>query len=176
MPKGQKREGWSNPGKGRFGEILDDILGSGAQRVFETVQRVTPKCGFCGASTILRCESCGAYVCNVHGFVNARAWNQYTVVCAECMSRAFDFVRVEPPPNYARPDEMPWQYQDQPWDILGVRWDADSQTIDKAFKARAREVHPDMASDDLDRVRREREMKTVSAAYAWMKERAGRQP
>ena len=169
-----QQSGWGSAGKGRFGELLDEIMGIGAQKFAETVQRVTPKCSFCGASTILRCQACGAYVCNVHGFVNAQTWNQYTVVCSECMSRAFDFVTVAPPPNYARPDEMPWHHQDQPWDILGVRWNASMEEIDKAFKAKARQVHPDRASDDIDRARRERAMKKVSAAYEWMKERAGR--
>jgi hypothetical protein len=166
--------GWGSAGKGRFGEMLDEIMGLGAQRFAETVHRVAPKCGFCGTSTILRCQACGAYVCNVHGFVNVRAWNQYTVVCSECMSHAFDFVEVSPPPNYARPDEMPWHYEDQPWDVLGVRWNASPEEIDKVFKIIARKVHPDRASDDIDRARREREMKKVSAAYQWMKQRAAR--
>lgn len=170
-----QRSGWSSPGsKGRFGEMLDEIMGLGAQKFAETVHQYTPKCGFCGTSTIIRCKNCGAYFCNVHGFVNVRAWNQYDGVCSDCMSRVFDFVRVEPPPNYARPDEMPWNHQDQPWDILGVNWNSTPEEIDKAFKAKAREVHPDRASDDIDRARRERDMKKASAAYEWMKDRAGR--
>jgi DnaJ-class molecular chaperone len=90
------------------------------------------------------------------------------------MSQVFDFVEVMPPPNYARPDEMPWHHDEEPWDILRIRWDAGPEEVDRAFKARAREVHPDRATDDIDRARREREMKKVSAAYEWMKQRAGR--
>ena len=174
MADKSQRSGWAGGARSKFGDILDEVIGSGAQKVFETVHRVTPKCGYCGTSTILRCASCGQYVCNLHGFVNARAWNQYTVICSECVSHHFDFVRVEPPPNYAAPDEMPWNHEVEPWDVLGVRWDASPEDVDKAFKARAREVHPDRAKDDLDRVRREREMSTASAAYEWMKQRAGR--
>jgi hypothetical protein len=170
----EKRSGWAAGGRSPFGELLDEIIGSGAQRVFETVHRVTPKCGFCGTSTIMRCQQCGRNVCNVHGFVNARAWNRYTVICSECVSAHFGFVEIEPPPNYARPDEMPWQHEEQPWDILGIRWDADEVTLNKAFKAQARKVHPDHASDDIDRARRERAMSRVTEAYEWMKQRLGR--
>lgn len=172
MPNQQR--GWGSAGKGRFGEMLDEIMGLGAQKFAETVQRVTPKCASCGASTIIRCHNCGAFFCNIHGYVNVKAWNEYDGVCSECMSQAFDFVTVAPPPNYAKPDEMPWHHQEDPWDILGVRWDASPEEVDKAFKARAREVHPDRASDDIDRARREREMKRASAAYEWMKQKAGR--
>lgn len=174
MPNQRQRGGWAGGASSKFGDILDEIIGSGAQKVFETVRRVTPKCGFCGTSTILRCAACGQHVCNLHGFVNARAWNQYTVICSQCVSRHFEFVRVEPPPNYAAPDEMPWHHETDPWDILGVRWDASLDEIDKGFKTRARAVHPDRATNDIDRARREREMSVVSAAYEWMKHRAGR--
>ena len=174
MADQKKSGGWSGGSRGRFGDILDEVIGSGAQKVFETVHRVTPKCGFCGTSTILRCAVCGQHVCNIHGFVNARAWNQYTVICSGCMSNHFDFVRVEPPPNYAPPDEMPWQHQEQPWDILEVQWNATPEEIDKAFKAKAKKVHPDHAKNDIDRARREREMRMTSAAYEWMKQRAGK--
>lgn len=170
----ENQSGWGSAGKGRFGEMLDEIMGLGAQKFAETVQRVTPKCSFCGTSTIIRCHNCGAFFCNVHGFVNVRAWNEYDGVCSECMSQAFEFVTVAPPPNYAKPDEMPWHHKEDPWDILGVRWNATPEQVDKAFKARAREVHPDRASNDIDRARREREMKRASAAYEWMKHKAGR--
>jgi len=173
MPE-EKRSGWAGGPRGRFGDLLDEIIGSGAQKVFETVHRVTPKCQFCGTSTIMRCQQCGRSVCNVHGFVNARAWNQYTVVCSECMAQHFDFVEIAPPPNYARPDEMPWQHEEQPWELLGVRWDADEATLNKAFKAKARKVHPDRATDEVDRKRREKAMRKITLAYEWMKERAGR--
>ncbi len=174
MAERKKRAGWADGG-GQFRDLLDEIIGSGAQRVFETVHRVTPKCQFCGTSTIMRCQACGKNVCNIHGFVNAKAWNRYTVVCSECMGAYFPFVEIEPPPNYASPDEMPWQHDEEPWAILGISWDADESAIGKAFKAKAREVHPDHASDEVDRARRDRAMKRVTAAYEWMTQRLGRQ-
>jgi hypothetical protein len=110
-------------------------------------------------------------VCRVHAFVNAVAIDQYNIICSHCISHYFEFVSVEPPPHaqyQQQPDESPWPHQEKPWDVLGVNWYAQEEEIENARKRRAREVHPDHAKDERDRLQREKAMKLVNAAAEWM--------
>lgn len=171
QPK-QKAAGWA---KTMFGSMLDELIGSGAQKVVETARQVAPKCAFCYSPTIVKCQACGRFVCRVHVFVNAVAVDRYNVICSDCISHHFDFVSVEPPPHYAnyqhqhaQQEEARWPYPEQPWDILGINWYAQEEEIEAARKQKARQVHPDHASDEQDRVQREKAMKMVNAAAEYM--------
>lgn len=168
-------QGKSWAANGLFGSFLDELIGSGAKKVIETARQVAPKCGFCGLPTVVRCMSCGQFVCRVHGFVNAQAIDRLNVICAHCISQHFPFVTVEPPRhNHGPQQEEPWMHQKKPWEILGIDWHAPDEEIEAARKKKAREVHPDRASGEQDRLRREEAMKLVNAAAEWMlKKRRG---
>jgi hypothetical protein len=153
---------------GLFGGLLDEVLGSGVQYVMQTVKDRAPKCELCGTTTILRCWSCGKFVCNVHGFVNARAWDQVTCVCAECMAKHFDFVEIAPPP-YQGADELEWPHEERPHEILGIHWFSTEEQINAAYKEKAKAAHPDHGGSS-------EEMKRLNAAREYMLRRRGRGP
>jgi hypothetical protein len=167
MPVPPKRQGPTQQG-GMFGSLLDDMLGSGVNRIFQTVRQYTPKCAICGASTIFRCQSCGTFVCNTHGFINAQAWDKYTTVCSRCMSQHFDFVQVAPPNNWYGNDDEQWPYDQDPLEILDLTWQATPKEINDQFRKKAKLVHPDRASDEDDRRVREEQMKILTAARDWL--------
>ena len=154
---------------GLFGSFLDELIGSGAKKVLETARQVAPKCGFCGQPTVVRCMNCGQFVCRTHAFVNAQALDKLNVICAHCVSQHFPFVTVEPPKQYHYgSQEEPWTHSKKAWEILGIDWHAPDEEIEAARKKRAREVHPDRATDEQDRIKREEAMKQVNAAAEWM--------
>lgn len=170
----EQNNSWAH--RSLFGSFLDELIGSGAKRVMETAKQVAPKCGFCGQPTIVRCMACGRFVCRTHGFVNAQSLEKFNVICSECISKHFDFVTVEPPKhhNYGPQQDEPWNHRQAPWDVLGVQRFAPDEEIEAARKKRAREVHPDRATDEQDRLKREEAMKLVNAAAEWMlKKRRG---
>lgn len=169
----EREKSWAN--KSLFGTFLDELIGSGAKRVMETAKQVAPKCGFCGLPTLVRCMSCGRFVCRFHGFVNAQSLERFNVICSECVSQHFPFVTVEPPKHHYDPQQDEhWNHRQKPWEILGIDWYAPDEEIEAARKNGAREVHPDRASDERDRIKREEAMKLVNAAAEWMlKKRRG---
>jgi hypothetical protein len=141
MPR-DRRAKRRSPGAGLFGGLLDEVLGSGVQYVAGVVKERAPKCNLCGTTTILRCWSCGKFVCNVHGFVNARSWDQVTCVCSECMSKHFDFIEIAPPPHWPA-DDMEWPHEERPHEILGIHWYSTEEQINAAYKELAKTAHPD---------------------------------
>jgi len=173
---GRAKKGWEAQ-RTMFGSLLDEMIGSGAQHVFDTVKQVAPKCAFCYSPTIFRCMSCGKFVCRTHAFANVQSVEHFNVICAECIGQHFPFVTVAPPPGASsygpegssppRDDES-WPYREKPWEILGINWYAKEDEIKDAFKREAKRVHPDHASDEKDRQARERAMKMVAAAKEWM--------
>jgi hypothetical protein len=166
----EQQKSWAH--KSLFGTFLDELIGSGAKRVMETAKQVAPKCGFCGLPTVVRCMSCGRFVCRTHGFVNAQSLEKFNVICSECISEFFPFVTVEPPRHHpGQQQDDPWNHSQKPWEILGIDWHAPDEEIEAARKKRAREVHPDRATDEHDRVKREEVMKLVNAAAEWMLKR-----
>lgn len=147
---------------GMFGSLLDEVLGSGVKRVVETVvQKTTVPCNFCGTRTVFRCASCGKFVCNIHCFVNAQAWNEVTVICSECISQSFDFVHVAQAQQQFY--DQDWPYRQRPWDILGVPRYANELEINSAFKEKAKMVHPDIGGNH-------KEMSILGSARMWMLE------
>lgn len=67
----------------------------------------------------------------------------------------------------ATPDEMILMLGDgsQPWyEVLGVPQDALKSQIDNAFKAMARDLHPDLAADEQDRAERTTAMQRLNKA------------
>lgn len=170
---GPKQRGWNDPSL--WGSMLDELIGSGAKRVVETAKRVAPKCGYCGQPTLVRCMNCGQYVCRAHGFVNAPAFDKINVLCSGCISQHFPYVTVEPPPGarYHPQDDNPWPHETHPWDVLGVSPYAEKEEIEAARKSRAREVHPDKAKNEQERLEREKAMKLVNAAAEWMLAKKG---
>lgn len=163
-----KHKSWATP---LFGSFLDELIGSGAKKVMETARQVAPKCGFCGLPTVVRCMNCGKFVCRTHGFVNAQSIDKLNIICSECISQFFPYVTVEPPKYQQQggpQQEEPWPHRQKPWEVLGVDWHAPDEVIETARKKRAREVHPDRASDENDRLKREEAMRLVNAAAEWM--------
>jgi hypothetical protein len=156
-PRSRRRDKPQTP----FGSILDEVMGSGVKYVVDTVRQAAPKCAFCGSPTILRCQACGQVVCNVHGYVNARSLQEVQTVCAACMSSAFDFVEMGAPPQHPE-DGIEWQYDEAPWDVLGVHAFSTVEEIEKAYKQVARQVHSDVGGSD-------EAMKKVNAARAYMR-------
>jgi hypothetical protein len=159
MARARKRS--SSKPQSPFGSLLDEVMGSGVKYVVDTVRQAAPKCAFCGSPTILRCQACGQVVCNVHGYVNARSIQEVQTVCAACMSSAFDFVEMGPPPTHPE-DGLEWHYDEPPWEILGVHAFSTVEEIEKAYKQAARKVHSDVGGSD-------EAMKRVNAARAYMK-------
>lgn len=152
-----------------FGNLLNELIGTGVSKAFQAARQMAPKCGYCGEPTIIRCQACGQPVCHVHAFINARSLDKLSVVCSGCMAQHFPF--VEPPGAHGHqggPAGDDWPYKKMPWEILGVEQDADEATVNAAFKQKAKKVHPDRAKDEQDRVKREKAMKTVTAAREWM--------
>jgi len=162
------KSGWS--GRGMFGNLIDELIGTGVQKVFQTARQMAPKCGFCGQPTIIKCQSCGRPVCRIHAFVNAQSIERMFVICSECVSAHFPFVEVEPPPNFNQEHGggSEWRCREAPWDILGIERDAEEDEINEAFRQKAKKVHPDRAKDEKDRKKREAAMKKVAAAKEWM--------
>lgn len=149
-----------------FRSFLDDMLGSGVQYVVDTVRQAAPKCSFCGAATVLRCVSCGRVVCNMHGFINYKAVDNITTICAQCISESMPHVDLDDPTPPSQ-DGDEWQYKEKPWKVLGVGAFATTEEINKAYKKRAAEVHPDHGGDP-------EQMKKLNAAKAYMMGRTRR--
>ena len=163
-----KKTGWG--GRNVFGSLIDELIGTGVQKVFQTARNMAPKCGYCGEPTIIKCQACGRPVCRVHAFVNAQSIERLFVICSACVAQHFPFVDVAPPAGFGRDGRVDpdWKYKERPWDILGVPQDADDEEINDAFRQKAKRVHPDRAKDEQDRKRREAAMKKVAAAKEWM--------
>jgi hypothetical protein len=165
---GEKKTGWG--GRNIFGGLLDELIGTGVQKVFQTARNMAPKCGYCGEPTIIKCQACGRPVCRIHAFVNAQSIERLFVICSGCVAVHFPFVEVSPPGGFSneRQVDQEWQYRETPWDILGVSQSADDEEINDAFRQKAKRVHPDRAKDEHDRRKREAAMKKVAAAKEWM--------
>jgi len=163
-----KKTGWA--GRNVFGSLLDEMIGTGVQKIFQTARNMAPKCGYCGEPTIIKCQACGRPVCRVHAFVNAQSIERLFVICSGCVAQHFPFVEIGPPPGFGqdRRVNVEWHYQEPPWEILGISQDADDAEINDAFRQKAKRVHPDRAKDEQDRKRREAAMKKVAAAKEWM--------
>jgi hypothetical protein len=155
--------GWNvDPARGTFESLLDEVLGSGVKRVVETVvQTATFPCNFCSTRTVLRCNSCGSFVCNVHAFVNAQAWNKVVVICSDCMSQFFSFVDVASPSPPNNDDGQDWPYSQPPWEVLGVSRNASETEINAAFKKHAKTMHPDAGGTN-------EAMSFLASARMWM--------
>lgn len=153
-----------------FGGLIDELIRTGVQSVYQTARQMAPKCEFCGAPTIIKCQSCGKPVCRIHAFINAQSIERLFVICSECVSQHFPFVEVESPPHpgHEHATDAEWKYRGTPWDILGVSQEADENEINEAFRQKAKRVHPDRAKDEKDRKKREAAMKKVAAAKEWM--------
>lgn len=149
---------------GRFETLLDDMLGSGINVILETARKVTPKCIFCGASTIFYCDICGRHVCQAHGYVNVKQLNMEGIrtscLCCGCLSKTYDFVRIEPPP-YILVLLQDWEGKKYPWEILGLSWTTTEKEINDHYKTRAKKAHPD-AGGSHER------MSLLSKAREWM--------
>ena len=61
-----------------------------------------------------------------------------------------------------------------PWIVLGVPEAADMAEVTAAFRALAKENHPDLAREPIERARREERFKVLSSAYEQMRERLER--
>lgn len=163
-----KKTGWAQ--RGLFGGLLDELIGTGVQKVFQTARQMAPKCGYCGEPTIIKCQACGQPVCRVHAFVNAQSIERLFVICSGCVAVHFPFVEVSSPGGFGGEHNVDpeWHYKDAPWDILGISENASDDDVNEAFRQKAKKVHPDRAKDEADRVKRERAMKKVAAAKEWM--------
>jgi hypothetical protein len=154
MPPRNPREGRAS-WQGRFRETLDDVLRTGVGVVAETVRQAAPHCVFCGTTTPFFCAQCGKPVCHAHAHVNTA---RLSAICNGCLAEHFTFVHVEmKPPD----DSDAWRHEQQPWDILGVPWDASEADINAAFKIQARKVHPDIGGSEAD-------MRLLGAAREYM--------
>jgi hypothetical protein len=156
-------------GGGVFGNLLNELIGTGFSKAFQAARQMAPKCGYCGEPTIIKCQACGQPVCHIHAFINAKSLDKLSVVCSNCMAQYFPFVEVAGPGRHQHgPGGEDWPYKKMPWEILGIERDADEVEVNEAFRQKAKKVHPDRAKDEPDRLKREKAMKTVTAAREWM--------
>jgi hypothetical protein len=142
--------------------VIDEVLGIG----FDVLRRVAPQCSFCGEASVFLCANCGRNACHIHSFINAQRPNDlrtYKGVCVACMAENFDFVRVSAADSGPRTED--WPHKHKPWEVLGIPWYSKEEDINNAYKARARECHPDHGGDEV-------EMKKVSAAKEYMMQQA----
>lgn len=156
-------------GGGVFGNLLNELIATGASKAFQAARQMAPKCSYCGEPTIIRCQACGQPVCHVHAFINAQSLDRLSVVCSGCMAPHFPFVEVAGGRQRQHgPAGDEWPYKKMPWEILGIEQNADEAEVNEAFRQKAKKVHPDRARDEADRLKREKAMKTVTAAREWM--------
>jgi DnaJ-class molecular chaperone len=60
-----------------------------------------------------------------------------------------------------------WPYAEEPWEVLGIHEDATVEEINRAWKARSRQTHPDHGGKTEDQIK-------VNAARVIMLKWAGR--
>jgi len=135
----------------------------------------------CQFSAAARCVACGAQVCLGHCFVASSA----DVVCYRCVGGAVAAGRAEMPgraprpqaPPHPGPAPRPQQAPAPPGDneqrrihlrTIGVRKKSASWSeIEKAYRTRLIEFHPDRA-EEQDKAAYETKFKQVRAAYDWL--------
>lgn len=180
-------------------ETVEEGVARGLGRVFQSFKRPAVELdgdgylcqGADGCTMLTRriCLSCRKPFCRTHSeFIHQSGAYGLCLRCTRFLFRAgHSFIRaarererVSPAERAAREareareraqSSRPVDDGPLPWLVLGVPESADLAEVTSAFRALAKETHPDLARTPEERTRREERFKLVSVAYEAMRKR-----
>lgn len=124
---------------GLFGSIKDvagPLLGDLAGKAIDAL----PECLCCNSKSIpLRCFICGSYTCKDHGY---HSFGKMQSICDPCLRQLLGEAGAGE--GIADLD---------PWAVLGIDPGATKQQVERAFRLKARECHPDTHPNDSEKAR-----------------------
>lgn len=116
-----------------------------ARRVMDGVGRALPPCHVCGAPGVQVCVECHRVGCYRHAYSNVARGKS---VCSSCLEPHFPWVADDI--SHDLPED--WPYNEAPWQILGVGFDASAEEIRQAQRELSRQHHTDVGGDQAHQV------------------------
>lgn len=133
-----------------LGDILQRLIGPQLADVARGVAQATlPDCACCARKAVpVRCFRCGDFVCQEHGYFSI---SKRDALCHPCKRELLK--------SAGEIDEGL-----SPFEVLELEEDATAKEVERAFRIKARQCHPDLHPDDTDKEREFRRLQWAREA------------
>lgn len=130
-----------------FKKIFESIL----HKAPDLAAQAMPDCPLCDSKAVpLRCLGCGQFVCINHGFFST----EMQMICDDCVEVASEIAGWKMQKSTKKKGK-----KEGPWVVLGIERTASEDEINKAFREKSKDCHPDKGGnpEDFKRLNKARE-------------------
>lgn len=125
-------------GLGGLFSMLRDAVSPVAKEVLGQAVELLPSCESCGRKAIpIRCFICSGYACVNHGYLSG---GRREVICRPCVLKLLEEATGAPDVSMT------------PWEVLGVAEGTSRAGIERAFRIKSKQCHPDFFPNDPAKV------------------------